>query len=724
MQENGTQNQAAHFDFSFAELASALSADYESIFVIDSETDKYVEYRIDSTTFQLSPAMNGSDFYEDTIRNTEIMIYPDDREYFRKVFRKESFLDALAHSRSFSLNYRLIINGEPQHYFLKTIRGAQNSRYILIGVRNVNEEIKRQMEAEKVTRTYSAVAKSLASLYEVIYFVDVTDDTYIEYTSSDQFTKLGLFTDGKDFFRNIANDSFKIVHPEDQKRVQTELSKEKLLSYLETHHHFGITHRQFLAGRFQFVSLIAFQLKEDHNHIVVAVRNIDEQKRREIAMQEENETYAHIAKSLSSRYEVIYYINIDTNAYTEYSSSDGYAKLGITQNGTDFFQSCAKDIRDYIHPDDQKELLQNLEKAHLLEALQESGTTRFTYRQLLEDRSQYVTMMVVQPRNDKHHIIMAVFNVDAQMRREQAMANKNQTFEEIIKALARRYEVIYYVNLHTNEYQEFCSSDKYAKLEIGVTGQDFFTETQRNIKHDIYSEDYPLMAECMTKEHLLESMDETGTTTINYRLMLDGEPQFVTLFAIRPKEDSQHIIIAVANVDAAKRREMAYRDALGSAIDMASRDALTGVKNKHAYVQTEIELDNQIDEDINPDFAIVIHDINGLKHVNDTQGHSAGDMFIKSACMIICKAFQHSPVYRIGGDEFAVVLRGQDYEHRFEIMQGFRALVNENAKTNQVTVASGMSEFIRGDDLRVQDVFERADHAMYTDKKMFKAKHV
>ena len=722
--QNATHEQSSLHNVSFSQLAVALAADYESIFLIDTSDDSYIEYCIDGEGKTLTPRMQGGDFYADTIRNARVMLHPDDQEYFLKMLRKENVMEALSLSKSFSMNYRLIVNGVPRHYFLKTIRASGDGRrYITIGVRNVDDEVRRQEEAERLSRTYSAIAKSLASLYEVIYFVDTFTEEYIEYNSSEEYSNLGLFTDGKNFFRQTQEDTLKVVHPEDIERVRQDLKKETLLRYLETHYSFSTTFRQLLDGRFQYVNLIAFRQQGDERHIVIAVRNIDAAKRHELAIAEENETYNHIAKSLSSRYEVIYYINTDTNAFTEYSCSDGYAKLGIRQEGEDFFKSCDRDIRDYIHPDDQKDLLESLQKEHLLETLKETSTLRFTYRQLLEDRSQYVTMLIVQPKNDKHHIIMAVFNVDAQMRREQAMANKNQTFEEIIRALARRYEVIYYVNLYTNEYQEFSSSEKYAKLAIGATGQEFFKEAQVNMKRDIYTEDYPLMAECMTKEHLLESMDETGTTTINYRLMLDGVPQFVTLFAIRPKEDSSHIIVAVANVDAAKRRELAYRDALGSAIDMASRDALTGVKNKHAYVQTEIELDGLIEQDASPDFAIVVHDINGLKHINDTLGHRSGDLYIRKACNIICEAFQHSPVYRIGGDEFAVVLRGNDYEHREELMANLRETVRRQAEAHQVTVSSGISEFIRGTDLRVQDVFERADDAMYRDKKLFKAQY-
>ena len=243
-------------------------------------------------------------------------------------------------------------------------------------------------------------------------------------------------------------------------------------------------------------------------------------------------------------------------------------------------------------------------------------------------------------------------------------------------------------------------------------------DTQRNLHSVIYHEDYEMMAEAMKKDNLLKSLAENGMTTLNYRLMLGGRPTYVTLFALRTKEDSDHIIIAVANVDPAKRREIAYKQALGSAMDMANRDALTGVKNKHAYVQAEMETDRLIAEGKSPDFAVMVADVNGLKHVNDTQGHHAGDEFIKAACRVICTTFKHSPVFRIGGDEFAVILKGSDFDE----CETLTAQLNDKMKANHcaglVTAATGVSEYIRGKDLRMQDVFERADNAMYENKKL------
>ena len=316
---------------------------------------------------------------------------------------------------------------------------------------------------------------------------------------------------------------------------------------------------------------------------------------------------------------------------------------------------------------------------------------------------------------------MALLNIDDQIRREQVMKRETETFSEIINALALRYEVIYYVDATSGEYTEYSSSIKYAKLKIGEKGSDFFGDTQRNMKRDIYSEDYPMMAKAMTKEVVMARLNETGQYNLTYRLVLDGRPQYVTLVIIRANDDSDHIIVAVANIDVDMRRELAYREAIGSAMDMASRDALTGVKNKHAYVQVEIELDKQIEAEKAPEFAVVICDVNGLKQINDSKGHTAGDEFIRSACNLICNNFKHSPVFRIGGDEFVALLKGQDFESREHLMEQFSEIMDENKTKGLVTVAAGISVFVSGKDNRLQDVFERADKAMYINKKILKS---
>ncbi|MCR4644573.1 MAG: sensor domain-containing diguanylate cyclase [Oscillospiraceae bacterium] len=695
----------------FANLALALANDYDRLFVIDSTDDSYVDYSTSGTEKELVASARGTNFFEDVHRDCREQVWWEDQEMFLAAFRKETVTQALKDGKSFSLTYRLNIDGAPKYFFLKTIRG--NDRSIIIGVQDIDAQKRQEIEAEAASRTYSEIAGSLASLFEVIYHVDTDTGHFTVYVGASDSEDLAKGIKGEDFFERTAEDLKHVVHPDDLERVLQELDRETLLRHLEESGTVSVTYRQTYQGQTQYMNLLAFRQKNGPQRVVIGVRNIDAQMKRE----SESRTYSLIAGALASRYEAIYYIDAFSYEYTIYSASERYSRLGTTRHGKNFFADAASDIKKLIHPHDKQRILTELRPENLMSHLAESGSLSLVYRQLLDGRQQYVNLMVVRPKNDPGHIVMGVFNTDAQVRREKAIESQSQTFSDIAMALAQRYEVIYHVNIITNEFTEYSASEKYSKLKVGNQGQNFFATTQENMKRDIYPDDLPMMALSMQKENLLNSLSTFGKTILNYRLMMDGRPQYVSLYAVRPKEDSSHIIIAVANVDAAKRMEIAYQNA----VDMANRDALTGVKNKRAYVQAETELDEMIDKQNNPPFAIVICDVNGLKQVNDTQGHKAGDDFIRSACSIICNNFKHSPVFRIGGDEFAVILKGTDYEHRTELMEQLDQVLRENPHNGVVIIAAGISDFVPEQDMRVQDVFERADDLMYDNKEVCKA---
>ncbi|MBQ6622541.1 MAG: GGDEF domain-containing protein [Mogibacterium sp.] len=107
--------------------------------------------------------------------------------------------------------------------------------------------------------------------------------------------------------------------------------------------------------------------------------------------------------------------------------------------------------------------------------------------------------------------------------------------------------------------------------------------------------------------------------------------------------------------------------------------------------------------------------------MNDTQGHKAGDEYLRQACRMICRHFDHSPVYRVGGDEFAVLLTGTDFEERAEILRRIHEESAANIRTGGSVVSAGISVFDAGSDTKMQAVFERADAEMYREKKLLKS---
>lgn len=299
------------------------------------------------------------------------------------------------------------------------------------------------------------------------------------------------------------------------------------------------------------------------------------------------------------------------------------------------------------------------------------------------------------------------------------IANENlndSKYIEIARALADKYEVIYYVNIITNEYEEYSASMEYARLKISTVGKNFFEEAQENMNRDIYPEDYPMMAAAMQKENVLRGIEETGKYFLNYRLILDGYPQYVTLSAVRAEDREDYMIFAVANVDAEKRKEADLRAIVDEAMELANRDSLTGAGNKRYYFHKEQEVDAKIAAGTQGQFAVIVCDINELKKVNDSYGHSTGDAFIVNACRSISDVFAQSNIYRYGGDEFVVVLEEEDYENRFKLIDDFDRHQVANLKAGKATVSYGMAEYEQGVDKRLHDVFERADKEMYANK--------
>ena len=161
---------------------------------------------------------------------------------------------------------------------------------------------------------------------------------------------------------------------------------------------------------------------------------------------------------------------------------------------------------------------------------------------------------------------------------------------------------------------------------------------------------------------------------------------------------------------------------IGDLNDLAYADALTSLHNKGAFdicVQNiELRLEG---EEGRFEFAVCIFDCNDLKKVNDRDGHDKGDIYLKETAAIICETFDHSPVFRIGGDEFAAVLLGNDYKNREELVKRFdeACMKKREASTlhwEQVDVARGMAVYDPEEDITVSDVVRRADKLMYENK--------
>ena len=597
------------------------------------------------------------------------------------------------------------------YYFSKPLPAGEYERFVMERMRRdstLGEKPAEGVHPDLLQGTdLGRIAHALSSGFESICYVDTDTDHYVLFSAKGRYEDLQIESSGTDFFNDSRVNILRCCHPDDQERLLRALQKDKLLDSLAGDQPFSMTCRVTAEGKSApyHIKAVRDEGREGH-HIVVGISNIDAHA----ADSEAAVTYSSIAQALAADYFSIYYVDTETDHFIEYSAHDEYQKLNIEKGGEDFFNLSRKKITRVVHPEDMNKLLTSFTKDIIMRELDEHRTFTLAYRLMFNGVPNYVRMKVTR-MEDGRHIVIGVNNVDAEMRRQR----ENVTYSSIAQALAADYFSIYYVDMETDRFIEYSAHDEYQELNIEKGGENFFTLCRENILRVVYPEDRDRVASAMHKESLEEALRRNGIFTLTYRLMFGGKPTYVHLKASRMEDPSDpHIVIGVSSIDEQMQRE----EELAAARALANRDALTGVKSKHAFVEAEERWNEDIASGLPVAFAVAVCDVNGLKTVNDTQGHKAGDAFIRRACTMICEIFKHSPVYRIGGDEFVAILRGSDYEERAALAERMEEINRNNKGTGDVVIACGMADYAQGD--RFERVFERADAAMYANKTALK----
>ncbi len=436
----------------------------------------------------------------------------------------------------------------------------------------------------------------------------------------------------------------------------------------------------------------------------------------------EKEIYSHIAEGLAREYEAIYYVDIESGEYNEISTSGEYRSMNVPSFGKDFYEETRANVRRFVHPDDRDFALGMYYKDVMLGHLKKRNSYSYRYRVMVGDEAR-IFRFDVMLSEDADHFIICNKDIHDTITSETENQKKSVTFTQIAESLASNYDVIYYIDINTEEYTSFTSNNIYGELQIAASGHSFFAEVAENVDALIHPSDRQKVLSHMDKDYLLSALEDRKQVDIQYRLIVDDKNQHTRLSA-RKSSDGQHIILGVENIDDEIRKEKEHLKALNTEKELARRDELTGTRNKTAL----IELESSIQENINNGmtylpFAFALCDLNNLKKVNDSQGHKAGDEYIVSAAKLLCDIFDHSPVFRIGGDEFVIFLRGDDYNARDELIDRLKktSLANRESGSGPI-IAAGLAVYDPESDSSVTDVLDRADHMMYKDKRSLKRK--
>ena len=407
----------------YADIASSLAADYYNIYLIDADTNEFIEYSSQVGGEEMSLERHGGDFFASARRDTMTRIYEEDREPFLALFTKENVLRDIDRQGVFTTTYRLIDTGTPMYVNMKITRMKGGNRLIL-GISIIDAHMK-QLEEEKKLRQEKESLGRIAALspdYIVLYTVDPVTGHYTQYNPSNEYEDAGLSRQGEDFFADVMLDSPKAIAPEDLKRHMQVLSKENLLSEIQKNGFLIHNYRMLLEGKPVPVSMRATLIQEnDGEKIILGITNDEEEYRRQLekAYKEASSTavrYTHIAHALARGYTDLFYVNMDNGDFIEYHTDDIRGVLNEARRGTDFFEECDLEAKLYVHPEDQDQFVQVMKQEFLSVELQQSDVYEMTYRRIIDDKALYVKMKVSRMEDDPRIIVIAVSDIDELMR--------------------------------------------------------------------------------------------------------------------------------------------------------------------------------------------------------------------------------------------------------------------------------------------------------------------
>ncbi|MCR4939500.1 MAG: diguanylate cyclase [Treponemataceae bacterium] len=297
----------------------------------------------------------------------------------------------------------------------------------------------------------------------------------------------------------------------------------------------------------------------------------------------------------------------------------------------------------------------------------------------------------------------------------------NALQKSVIDALIDEYECLAMVDLDKDTIKIVLINDNFSiNTDYLLKITSLSERVAEYAEKDVYEEDRARYLSIFNKKNVIEHMKHNDALIINFRVLRNGQTPYVQTKIIKDINapmGANRFIMSHRSIDT----EVKMEQMVSNAIKLASQDPLTGVNNRTAFERDKEEIEKKIISGELKQAGIVIFDVNWLKETNDYKGHAAGDELLKNVCKKICDIYKHSPVYRIGGDEFSVLLSSYDMRNRTHLLESVKRA--SSRKKDGISYAAGMAIYTK-EDSSFDKAIVRADEEMYKMKKEIKRPYI
>ena len=265
----------------YSYIAKALSRGYKDLFYVNIDTDEFIEYRTDGDDGVLTESRRGVRFFDEVGKN----VYADDQQFVLDSMNKSSLMEALSKNKIFMMTYRRIGDKGPYYVTMKVSCMEEDKRFIIIGVTDVDEQVRQHREVERAKEERVAYTRinALTGDFLSVYLVVPETGLYREYSVTPGFENFFLPKKGDDLFADVKQHIGSIIYHEDLDRFLSMFSREGVFSEIEHNGIYALSFRLVISGKPVYVKLKAAIIdnETDGRRMVVGINNIDVQVRQE-----------------------------------------------------------------------------------------------------------------------------------------------------------------------------------------------------------------------------------------------------------------------------------------------------------------------------------------------------------------------------------------------------------------------------------------------------------
>ncbi|MEE0026451.1 MAG: hypothetical protein U0J70_02590, partial [Atopobiaceae bacterium] len=265
------------------QITASLTEQYDTLYYIDIATSTYLEISSTDEYKKLNVPATGNDFFTESRRSIRKYVHPEDQEKALALHYKDTMLRNLQDRGSFSMAWRLVVNGEVRHIRHTEVM-ARDGKHIIVCIKNINKEVQAALALEanqKKTVTYTQIAERLADHYDFIYYINCETSEYAEYSTKKKSGELKVQNEGSDFFGTAWKNADRLIHSEDRERIRLFLDRDHLISSLESRRQLTEDYRMVTdGGKTQFTRM-SVTFSSDHSHFIICVENRDADVRKE-----------------------------------------------------------------------------------------------------------------------------------------------------------------------------------------------------------------------------------------------------------------------------------------------------------------------------------------------------------------------------------------------------------------------------------------------------------